>query len=173
MSILAGSVQNPVTRYELTFQVNIKNDKGFGNIVKELLLKFQGGMMRVKLPILRLCTLKRWLFIRPLNPLRPRQDGRRFPGDILKWIFLNENAWISIKISLKFVPMCQIYNIPELVQILAWRRPGDKPLSEQMMVILLMHLCVIRPQWVKQCKPWANHPFTFRFNCSDLVTLYV
>ena len=38
------------------------------------------------------------------NTLRPRQNGRRFPGDIFKCIFLNENAWISIKISLKFVP---------------------------------------------------------------------
>ena len=36
--------------------------------------------------------------------LRPRLDGRHFPDDILKWIFLYENLWISIKISLKFVP---------------------------------------------------------------------
>ena len=32
---------------------------------------------------------------------------------------------------------------------MAWRRPGDKPLSEPMMVSLLTHLCVTRPQWVK------------------------
>ena len=36
-----------------------------------------------------------------------------------------------------------------LVQIMAWRRPGDKPLSEPMMVWLLTHICVIRPQSVK------------------------
>ena len=48
--------------------------------------------------------------------------------------FLNENIWISIKISLKSVPKGPIDNIPALVQIMAWRRPGDKPLSEPMML---------------------------------------
>ena len=33
---------------------------------------------------------------------------------------------------------------------MAWRRPGDKPLSEPMMVSLLTHICVTRPQWVKR-----------------------
>ena len=32
---------------------------------------------------------------------------------------------------------------------MAWRRPGDMPLSELMMVSLLTHICVTRPQWVK------------------------
>ena len=36
---------------------------------------------------------------------------------------------------------------------MAWRRPGDKPLSEAMMVSLLTHICVARPQWVK-CFVW-------------------
>ena len=85
------------------------------------------------------------------NSLRPRQDGRHFPDDIFKCIFLNENVWISIKISLKFVSKGSINNIAALVQIMAWRRPGDKPLSEPMMVSLLTHICVTRPQWVK-CK---------------------
>ena len=31
---------------------------------------------------------------------------------------------------------------------MAWRRPGDKPLSEPMMVRLPTHICVTRPQWV-------------------------
>ena len=31
---------------------------------------------------------------------------------------------------------------------MAWRQPGDKPLSEPMMVRLLTHICVSRPQWV-------------------------
>ena len=83
-----------------------------------------------------------------INSLRPRQNGRHFPDDIFKWIFLNENVWITIKISLKFVPKGPINNIPALVQITAWRCPGDKPLSEPMMVILLMHICVTQPQWV-------------------------
>ena len=71
-----------------------------------------------------------------INTLRPRQNGRHFPDDIFKWIFLNENVWILINISLKFVPRGPINNIPTLVQVMAWRRPGDKPLSESMMVRL-------------------------------------
>ena len=81
------------------------------------------------------------------NTLRPRRRGPNFPDDIFKRIFLNENVWISPKISLKIVPSVQINNIPSLVQIMAWRRPGDKPLSEPMMVSLLTHICVTRPQW--------------------------
>ena len=82
------------------------------------------------------------------STLRPRQNGRRFPDDSFKCIFLNENAWISIKISLKFVPKGPMNNIPALVQIMAWLRPGDKPLSEPIMISLLTHICVTRLQWV-------------------------
>ena len=76
-----------------------------------------------------------------------------FAEDIFKWIVLNENVWISIKMSLKFVPQGPINNIPALVQIMASRRPGDKPLSWPMMVKLPTHIRVTRPQWVKlkQC----------------------
>ena len=56
----------------------------------------------------------------------------KFPPDF-RCVFLTENIWISIKISLKFVPKGPINNIPALVQIMAWRRPGAKPLSEPMM----------------------------------------
>ena len=69
-----------------------------------------------------------------INSLRPRQNGRYNADDIFKCIFLNENVWIPTKISLKFVPKGPINNIPALVQIMAWRRLGDKPLSELMMV---------------------------------------
>ena len=61
------------------------------------------------------CVLTQWL----LNTLRPRQDGRHFPDDICKCISLNENVWISIKISLKFVPKGPLNNIPALFQIMA------------------------------------------------------
>ena len=72
----------------------------------------------------------------PINTLRPRQNGRRCADDTSKHVFLNQNATISIKISLKFVPKGPINNIPALVQIMAWRRPGDKPLSEPMVTYL-------------------------------------
>ena len=57
---------------------------------------------------------------------RPRPNRRHFAGDIFKCNFENENG------------------------------PGDKPLSEPMMVSLLMHICVTRPQWVKQCSHTVN-----------------
>ena len=88
---------------------------------------------------------------RDINTLRPRQNGHHFADDTFKRIFLNENVRISIEISLKFVPMGPINNIPALVQIMAWRRSGDKPLSGPMMDSLLTHICVTRPQWVN-CK---------------------
>ena len=76
------------------------------------------------------------LMLHWMNTLRPRQYGRNFADDIFKWIFLNENVWIPIKISLKFVPQGPINNIQALVEIMAWRRPGDKPLSGPMVVRL-------------------------------------
>ena len=89
-----------------------------------------------------------------INTLRSRQNGRHFPNDIFKCIFFSENVWISFKISLRFVPNGPINNIPALVQIMAWRRPGDKPLSEPMVVGLLTHIFVTRPQWVKLIVAW-------------------
>ena len=59
-------------------------------------------------------------------------DRRHFQMDCL-----NENVWISLTISLTFIPKV---------------RPGDKPLSESMMVSLLPYICVTRPQWVKWYK---------------------
>ena len=47
-----------------------------------------------------------------------------FADDVFKCIFVNENVRILIKISLKFAPKDPIYNMPALVQIMAWRRPG-------------------------------------------------
>ena len=72
------------------------------------------------------------------NTSRPEQNGRHFADDIFKCIFLNENVWIPIKISLKFVPKGPINNIPALVPV---------------MVRLLTHICVTRPQWVKPLVP--------------------
>ena len=53
--------------------------------------------------------------------------------DIFKCIFLNENDKIPIQISLKLVPRGPIDNKPPLVQVMVWRRKGDKPLPEALM----------------------------------------
>ena len=89
-----------------------------------------------------------------VNTLRPRQNGRHFADDTFKRIFLNENVKISIKNSLKFVPKGPFNNNSTLVQIMAWCRPGDKPLSEPMMVRSPTHIYVTRPQWVNSLYKW-------------------
>ena len=71
------------------------------------------------------------------------------------------NVWISF--SLKLVPKVRINNSPISVQIMAWRRKGDKPLSEPVMFRVLTHIflsiifiyiyiyiCVPLPDWVKE-----------------------
>ena len=57
-----------------------------------------------------------------------------------------------------------------LVQVMAWRCPCDKALSEPMLVCLLMHLCITRPHWVKEfcidivVKHWQILPIGLQFS---------
>ena len=87
------------------------------------------------------------------NTLRLRQDGRYFCRRHLQMHFLNENVGFSLKISLMFVPEVRIHNILALVRIMACCLVATKPLSKPMMVSLLTHICITRPQWVKG---WIN-----------------
>ena len=96
------------------------------------------------------CVSSSLVFNRLMRSL-PRQNGRHFVDDIFRCIFFNENVWFPIQISLKFVPKGPINNIPALVQMMAWCRPGDKPLSEPVMAKFLTHICVTRPQTVYSC----------------------
>ena len=68
-----------------------------------------------------------------INSSPPGQNGRHFADDIFKCMFVNEKFCILNRLSLKFVPKGLINNIPALVQIMAWCRSGDKPLSEPML----------------------------------------
>ena len=84
--------------------------------------------------------------------LRPRQIAA-----ILQTIFSNAISWMKIyyfrfEMSLKVVPEGPIYNIPALIRKMAWRQSGDRPLSELMMVSLLMHVWITWPQWVNKIK---------------------
>ena len=73
-----------------------------------------------------------------LNILRLRQNGQHCTDSIFKSILFNENVWIWIRISLKFVP---INIFPASVQIMACHCPCDKPLPT--------HIRVTQPQQVK------------------------
>ena len=73
---------------------------------------------------------------------------------IFQMTFSNGFPWMKmheffIQISLMFVLKGPINNILALVLIMAWCRSGNKSLSEPMMVRLLTHICITRPQWVK------------------------
>ena len=60
---------------------------------------------------------------------------------LLQWKYQN-----FVQTSLKFVPKGPITDIPSLVHIMAWRRPGDKQISEPMTLELPAHICVTRPE---------------------------
>ena len=83
-----------------------------------------------------------------LNPLRTKF----FRGNINIYLhfvsFLHIDTTQVVAILHQIRPKGPNNNIPTLVQIMAWCWPGDKPLSEPMIVSLLTHICVTRPQWV-------------------------
>ena len=94
-----------------------------------------------------------------LNTSRPRQNGHHFADDIFKCVFLNENIWISINISLNLIPKGQINNIPLTVQIMAWRRPGDKPVSEQWWLVYWRIFASLGLNALKiKLKTWTRQP---------------
>ena len=99
-----------------------------------------------------------------LSTLRPRQNDRH--SDIFTSIFLNGDMIFFINITPKFVPKGEINNISFLFQMMAWRWPGKKPLSEPMMISLQMHICAIQPQcgnfFMKVLVTWIS--FTNLYN---------
>ena len=93
-------------------------------------------------PWLWLCRMNRSfstiLFrLQCINTLRLRRNGLHFTN-IFKSIF-NENFQSLNKISLKYVPWGLIANMAALLQIMAWRRIGDKPLSEAMLTLYVLN----------------------------------
>ena len=78
-------------------------------------------------------TSASYLLYNLLNSSPPRQNGRCFSADIFRCNFMNEKFCILIEISLKVVPKGRIDNKSTLVYIMAWRRIGDKPLTEPML----------------------------------------
>ena len=84
------------------------------------------------------CSVVYWTVIRSIYNIinsspPPGQNAATFADDIFQHIFMNENVKISIRISLKFVPKGPIDDKSALVQVMAWRRTGDKSLPETML----------------------------------------
>ena len=81
-----------------------------------------------------------------IKTLRPRQNCRHFADKFLNtfsWMKMYEFRWTFYWSLFLRVKYCSI------VQIMAWRRPGDTPLSDPLMFSLLTYICVTRYQWVK------------------------
>ena len=75
--------------------------------------------------------------------------GRDKMAAISQTTLSNAFSWMKMyEFRLTFHWSLFLNNIPILVQIMAWRRSGDKPLSKPMEVRLPTHICVTRPQWV-------------------------
>ena len=70
---------------------------------------------------------------------------------------MNEKFCILIRISLEFVPKGPIDNYSALIQVMAWRWTGDKPLPEAMLLNSLTDICGTRGIWVN-CVEWS-HPY--------------
>ena len=77
--------------------------------------------------------------------------------DIFKWISLIKMCGFRLKFHWSFFLRFRINNIPAFAQIVAWRWPGDKPLSVPTMVSFVTHICVIRPQLVKHNTSLHSH----------------
>ena len=77
------------------------------------------------------------------------QNGRHFADEYTFIYFL-------IKISLKFVPNDPTDNKPVLVQVMAWRRTGDKPLSEPMLTPFTDSLGGWSVNWSVQKAPHSH-----------------
>ena len=91
---------NIITHFELHFRLSISwGTQRIDSVVSGIFI--DKLLAKITLPMY-------WRAIRIqmyLNTLGPRHNGGHFPDDIFKCIFLNENVWILIKISLKLFPM--------------------------------------------------------------------
>ena len=127
-----------------TFRWNLNKNKMFLWGAIWIMMKNQFGEIWIKIPTCQIskytgkfdCTTSAiwtapmyypfmwWVVLSIINTLRPRQICHHFADAIFKSILLNNAIWISLKTSVKFVPEVRIGNIPALVQIMPWRRPG-------------------------------------------------
>ena len=78
----------------------------------------------------RLYTMLIFLYGVLLTQLPPWQNGHHSGR---RHVQIHFREWNPIQMSPKFVPRSPIDNKPALVQVMAWRRTGDKPLHESML----------------------------------------
>ena len=87
----------------------------------------------------------------------------------LTYIFFNEKGWISIKFHWSLFP---VENKSALIRRMAWRRTGDKPLSETMMILFIdayIHRSTSKSQLVRWAMSVAISSLTA--NMSNMVRM--
>ena len=94
----------------------------------------------------------------------PCIDVRHFADNIFLCIFLSAKFRIWIQISLKLVRSGAIDNKPALFQVMAWRRAGDKPLSEPMLTLFTDAYMRHQGRWVKA---WRHMISEVVCNCNS------
>ena len=95
-----------------------------------------------------------WLFVRGIHrsPMNSPHKGQWCRALMFSLICAWINGWVNNGKAVDLRCHRTHYDVTvmaALVQIMAWRRLGDKQLSDPMMVRFLTHICVTRPQWVK------------------------
>ena len=120
---LAGSYTHPSIQ-------TVNNESGALNILKCMVFTRVPRPDNICFPvtIALIC-----LFTERVLTHRVLKKWRIFCRRYFEMHFLKENLYISLEMSLKFVLGSQIDNISSLVQVMAWRQFGDKPLPESMM----------------------------------------
>ena len=92
----------------------------------------------VRLPMHICVTRPQWVNILRPKPKWPPFRRWHFQMHFLEWKCMN----ITSDFTLKFVPMVGINNILSLVQMMAWRWPGNKPSFESTTASLLRNIWV-------------------------------
>ena len=100
------------------------------------------------------CIVACWLWLTHWGRVKIAAISQTIISNTFSWMKMLE---FRLKFHLSFFLRVQLTTYQHiLVQIMAWRRPGDKLLSEPMMIrlpitndrLLLMHMCATRPKWV-------------------------
>ena len=116
------------------------------------------------------------------NTSPPRHNGRQFANDTWKCIFISENVYDLIQISLTFVSKCPFDNMTALVHLMAWHRTQQvtSHWTKQCLPSSLTHICDTRGWWDKPfhrdsptlIEIWAWLSNNIPQSCVDWITIH-
>ena len=102
----------------------------------------------------------------------PDNKAAILADDIIKMHILYGIGTIQIQVSLKLVPKGPIDNKAALVQVMAWRRTGDRPLPEPMITkytdAYIWHFGGEKPTRDTQAQTRISSTWTCMFSCAPI-----